>query len=388
MKCISVIFAAAAVMLSLFGCGAKSAVTAPAEPKSVELDYASLTAETAAETALDIYLLAGQSNASGSTRIATAGEGERDANTYRNVWYYYSRQDVDGTNQASRMDYRPVTEGLGYDEEHIGPELGMARVLNEKYTGSRKALILKVAAGGTSLLMNERTMSNWGQSGQKYFLQRGSWYPSSLKDGEPMDSVSPTGFLTRQLRRTIDTVYRELLEKGFLPENIRFKALCWMQGEEDRSHTRNYYTYFPAFAEEIRGQITETTGTDHSAMPVIMGEISESFSSASRDSLETNRKFNDVLHRLADENPSFTVIPTGQYQLTELVDGSPWSLVRTITTGITAICLPSASCSAIRRTPPGIDAAGLKIGGGCGTITQKRRRSFAARSRNRSVSYA
>ena len=104
-------------------------------------------------------------------------------------------------------------------------------------------------------------------------------------------------------------------------ENIHFKALCWMQGENDRNNGRKYVEVFPLFATELRSYLSEATGTDYSAMPIVIGEISETFSSASPGNIETNQKFIKSQHKLAENDPAITVIPTGQYQLNEIVGG-------------------------------------------------------------------
>ena len=94
-----------------------------------------------------------------------------------------------------------------------------------------------------------------------------------------------------------------------------------MQGESDRSSNRKYAEVFPSFAEEVRAYLSEATGADYSALPIVMGEISETTSNASPDSVKTNQKFNDTLHKIAESDAAIMVIPTAQFHTNEIIDG-------------------------------------------------------------------
>ena len=336
------------MLLTLLACG-QSATEAPAEEPAtklteeelaMEIDFPNVPETLAAKMEIDIYLLAGQSNASGATQIEKAPAEVRDHNTYENVRYFFECIEPSGTPRYYSRDYCAVHEGLGYDDgplvndipadelsagptPYIGPELGMARVLNDRYaTNERKALIIKVAAGGTLLLANEEAgQGNISNTGWNSFLTFGSWYPQALQTSGNADPSRPTGYLTRQLCATAKSVFDDLVNRGFAPENIHFKALCWMQGESDRNNSRKYAEAFPLFAEEVRASLAENISAEYSTLPIVIGEISETTSSASPDSIKTNQKFNDTLHKLAENDAAITVIPTAQFHTNEIIDG-------------------------------------------------------------------
>lgn len=337
-----------AMTAALVACG-QTATTEPTskwteEELAAEIDFPNVPETIAEKMEIDIYLLAGQSNAAGWSAISNAGEGQRDENSYENVRYYSVDTWTDGTEPYSNRTYCAVHEGLGYDAEHLGPELGMARALNDRYaTNERKAIIVKVANSGTTLLANEaegqRTYSN---ASWERFLTYGSWYPQALQENGNTDPARPTGYLTRLLCTTMKEVFDDLVGRGFAAENIHFKALCWMQGETDNSNGRKYAEVFPLFAEEVRTSLSATTGADYSALPIVMGEISETFGSASPDSVKTNQKFIASQHKIAEADATVTVIPTGQYKLTEIIggvntpvgtDNAHWSYADILTVG-------------------------------------------------------
>ena len=280
------------------------------------MDFWNISREQAQNTKLDIYLLAGQSNACGTSKIEMAPEEARDRNVYENVRYYHDRTNTDGEIRCCMKDFRPVQEGQGFCEDRIGPELGMARSMSKRYaTDDRKAAIVKCAAGGTSLRHHEPLPETLKEAGRARFYQRGSWYPSVMETGGNTDPNRPTGFLTRKFKTVIAESYALLLEHGFRPENIRYCALCWMQGEEDRLHPDTYEQLFPLFAAEIRDALSETTGCDYRKLPIIMGEISETFGSANPETVQKNRAFIAMQHELAKHDPTITVIHTAEFEL-------------------------------------------------------------------------
>ena len=291
---------------------------------------------------LDIYILAGQSNANGSSTFESAKEGERDGNSYGNVIYYTLRNYVDGSRGDYHPDYQPVKEGLGSSGTTIGPELGMAQVLNPLYEGDDKqALILKYAAGGTSLVRYKQDDStlNPAASGSSLdmFNQKGSWYPTELESAQSVAEGENrcTGFLYRGLLNSIETVYNELLTMGYKAENITFKTFDWMQGESDREYTTQYKAVFPTFIKGVRDKVSAVTGQDYSKLPVVIGEISETFGAGTPERIAVCRAFIAMQNSLPGIVSDATVIPTSQFQMNGYdeggnavvlgADGSHWS---------------------------------------------------------------
>lgn len=277
---------------------------------------------------IDIYMIAGQSNASGSTSIESAKEGGRDLNVYENVLYYDYRVSTSGTLRVDHRDFTGVREGYGYDSTHIGPELGMARILNPLYADDDKtALILKYAAGGTSILFRQKDdgtpLQSLTEESLQRFLDRGSWYPDVLQSEavKALGENRPTGYLARNFGVQVENCYADLIKLGYQPENIHFKSINWMQGESDRSTPAAYKEVFPVLIEELRGYISEATGQDYSDLPIVIGEICETFSTLSNSSVATNRSFIAMQHTLNEVVTNVTVIPSGEFEMIALKDG-------------------------------------------------------------------
>lgn len=257
-----------------------------------EFSFMNMSKETAEKLGVDIYILAGQSNASGCTNIDKSVGKDRDKNTYNNVLLYFVRRLTDETTTRD-FQFVPVKEGLGQSEGQIGPELGMASYLAPLYQdGSRIALILKVASGSTSLCNAEPEVNGVPVVDKDNFQIRGSWLPTALDPDPDGDYFRPTGFMTREFKTHLEACYGELLAAGIKAENIDFKAFCWSQGENDRgaSHLPVYVDYFKLLVEEVRTLTTNVSGKDYSKLPVVLNEASETFSSAYNEDLEKNQK--------------------------------------------------------------------------------------------------
>lgn len=189
-------------------------------------------AEAAFEsTPIDMYLIGGQSNAAGYSRI-----GANTTETFENV-AYSGITEVNfrnGSGEAistAALEYSnikwQVTGGLGTDSAKIGPEYGMAKVLNQYYTGDKKAFIFKTAAGGTSLLDKTRELSE----------RMGNWYPRSLWEEGYTPNIrqnivgnDATGILYEFFVENFRKVYNGLVANGYAPQ---VKGMVWMQGETD-----------------------------------------------------------------------------------------------------------------------------------------------------------
>ncbi|MCQ2400184.1 MAG: hypothetical protein MJ072_06735, partial [Clostridia bacterium] len=117
-------------------------------------------AETATKKTIDIYFIAGQSNAAGSSAMLAPNETDFDSEKYTegfsNVLYYGGVPGGAELSLASpgvHLDFQPTKKGLGSNAMYIGPELGMAEELSKYYneTSGRTAVIVKYAIGSASL---------------------------------------------------------------------------------------------------------------------------------------------------------------------------------------------------------------------------------------------
>lgn len=235
-------------------------------------------AEAAFEpTPIDMYLIGGQSNAAGYSRI-----GANTTETFENV-AYSGITEVNfrnGSGEAistAALEYSnikwQVTGGLGTDSTKIGPEYGMAKVLNQYYTGDKKAFIFKTAAGGTSLLDKTRELSE----------RMGNWYPRSLWEEGYTPNIrqnivgnDATGILYEFFVENFRKVYNGLVANGYAPQ---VKGMVWMQGETDLyGDYEQYGDTLKTFISDIREDIFEITNDEKAkAMPFVIGKIAPSF---------------------------------------------------------------------------------------------------------------
>lgn len=279
--------------------------------------FLNMTAQQRAETELDIFLVGGQANAAGAASIADAAEEIRDHNKYENVRYCTRRPVCSGAFEEWDESCGPVQEGLGYDRDHIGPELGMAQVMNDAFAApDKKALIIKGAARGVTLMLSTDEGSQYipTKSALERYNERGSWFP--FENGAT-DLMHPAGMLLRNLLSFTEKMYRELTALGF--KKVHFSAMVWMQGEDDRYITRReeYPVFFKKLTERIRGKLTELTGEDYSDLPFILGEISESFNKM--EQLELNRYFIALQNeRLPKAVNDVHIVHTGGLEMTAL----------------------------------------------------------------------
>lgn len=252
--------AAASVAFAIL-CGAGLFSGAPSASVSADGN------RTVTENCVDLYLIAGQSNAAGYSARGTKLFG-----SFTNVSYAgeIDKQRIGGECAQSYLTYpfrTSVTDGLGRGEYNIGPEYGIAETINESYGNGRRALIFKSAAGGTGL-RNTKT----GQS-DLY----GNWYPRSEWNGSVNAAESPTGVQYRNFVDNFALVWRQLCEQGYTP---RVQGMAWMQGEDDLGAHTQYGALLETFITDLRTDLVEITGDGElSKMPFVIGEIATSFAS-------------------------------------------------------------------------------------------------------------
>ena len=246
---------------------------------------------------IDMYLIAGQSNAAGYTyHNGTLTE------TFSNIWYAgeTDKARINGTavssNVSSFDDFnRSVTFGLGRDSERIGPEYGMAEVLNDYYTAENPAFIFKSATGGTSLQDTDAIAGTYG-----------NWYPRSLwEDGFVPNDNDNTGYQYNNFVQNFTTVYDELVRNGYQP---KVKGMFWMQGCADYTEPDVYEPILRAFITDIREDLQYITGDVELAyMPFVIGKIATSIAVYNNPQVPA---FNEMQQRVANEMPAVETIET------------------------------------------------------------------------------
>ncbi len=303
-----------AVVLS-FSCVSVSAyMSAKAENRATETE----------SKIIDMYLIAGQSNAAGYSPIR-----DNETETFENVWYAGMTEKVltgssagsayTKSNTLSSFDSfkKSVTAGLGNETTRIGPEYGIAKTINDMYSSSDKqAMIFKTAAGGTSLLDQTEELSE----------RFGNWYPRSLwKEGytpnvrEYSATNDATGILYQLFIENFEHVYSELVTNGYTPV---VKGMVWMQGCTDIDEDlASYAATLKTFIGDVRADLTQITGdTSLSAMPFVIGEIAETFNG--NPNVNAQRMNTYQRQVAADMDDGVVTIPTADLIITG-EDGNP-----------------------------------------------------------------
>ena len=250
---------------------------------------------------VDVYLLMGQSNAAGFSSLSS-GNSALTSEAMENVL-------VGGICQAylseapsnfSKLTYEslvPTKKGLGKSDGFIGPEYGMAKVLasarvNVNGTGAQlydknnKAIIFKYATGASRLL-------NYVYETD---MKMGTWYPRSRVNTASAGYVEGvTGELYNGAIRAFGTFAENLKKSGYQPV---VKGIAWMQGEADREKAEEYRSVIQSFVSDLREDLTLITGVSAADAMFAMGEISETFYTATQRT--TNRTFIKMQNEVAE----------------------------------------------------------------------------------------
>lgn len=279
---------------------------------------------------IDIYLIAGQSNAAGCTRIKdfnAAYEWAPELKTgYANIHYAgNSRNNSSGVRDTDRK-WQRTTLGLGIylgnSNRYVGPEAGMAKALSLYYneeTG-KEAGFIKYAFGGSSLLNNVTGSTH----------QDGNWVSPSYARYLGKDYNYGKTATGRMYRNFIDQVEKNLLELyeygGYTEINI--KGLYWMQGCANKSNPSEYKIAFEYFCSDVRADLSKLALTltggqsDLGAanMPIIVGTISQTQNLTSANTASVNITFIEMQKKLPETIENCYVVDNSQYPITRWND--------------------------------------------------------------------
>ncbi len=274
------------------------------------------------KSSIHMYLIGGQSNASGATLTASS-VNEDMTKTFPGFIYYGETEkywDREGHGQGSQGSLlenpvEPMRAGLGRNQSHIGPEYGMADALSAHYPNAatddgRKVVIFKSAAGGVAM----RNLATGTQN-----VNYGTWYPRSMRAKLPESQLyAHTGKQYDMFVANFKKVYDSLVEQG---ESVKIMGMAWMQGESDKGNPAEYKELLKALISDLREDLSEITGQDLSDMRFVAGELSDSqgpsAGSTNADirasAIAMNKNFNAMLNNLAAENSvdNFKVIASG-----------------------------------------------------------------------------
>ena len=248
---------------------------------------------------IDMYLIAGQSNAAGYSSKGSLNETFLNVGYAGAVDYYMTSNSYAASNLSSFSAYKwSVTAGYGRTSSNIGPEYGIAKTINEHYSGTRKAFIFKTAAGGTTLF-------NLPENGSATY---GNWYPRSLWKYTPVLGSGNTDAMGVEYYLFVEnfkSVYNNLKANGYAPV---VKGLAWMQGEQDLARASTYADLLKTFINDLRKDINSITGNVHDLeMPVVIGKIAPTFSTYNNTAVPA---FNAAQQSVADSMVNVETIET------------------------------------------------------------------------------
>ena len=240
---------------------------------------------TFADTDAKVIVIAGQSNAAGTTfnsylqKNVSAEQYAKYQNGFPNVKIYFTcgsgSSGVSHTNVVE--EFVEVKIGQGYMSYTFGPELALAAYLAENYP-DEQFYIIKYAIGGTAMDIQ--------------------WNALDANKRQCLD----------ELEAKIDSGLALLEAEGLNPEILAF---IWMQGEGDAnpaSRTAPYYNYQKALIGELRERYADYAVDGD--IPFIDTEISnDGFWAASY-------MINDAKNDIAEESGRNYIIDTNYYGLT------------------------------------------------------------------------
>ena len=303
---------------------------APADEDPKTEDPAQTTLFSGEDKVIDIYLIAGQSNAVGYSKIENTKEAYAFApelkRGFKNVLFAgVVRWGGDsGAYESKDYDWRPTVLGLGKgaDSEYIGPEAGIAKGLSEYYNeeSGKVAGIIKHGHGGTSLLDNVTGVNSHGNWASPTYAEK------VLGMNKAAYESSAVGGLYRSFLEVVEAKLCLLVIEGYT--NFNIKGIYWMQGETDREKPDEYKVAFGYFASDLRRDLaklaTELTGEDRGAsnMPIFVGTISQTFNLNTGTMESVNVKFIEMQKALPDTVENCYIIDNSQYALSKYREGS------------------------------------------------------------------
>ncbi len=206
---------------------------------------------------IDVYLIAGQSNAVGfgsDGLSAYIANDPRYTEGFDNVLYY----GVAENNIVSELV--PVTSGLGKNTDSVGAEVGIAAAV-----GDRKSAVIKHAIGGTYLYPTTD-----GTPAQNY----GTWTsPSYIEKYGVSTNGNKTGDIYEEFVKTVTNGIALLKAEGYTPV---VKGIWWMQGEAEtpyETRANAYEELLTMLIADMRADVGTIVGADLSNLPFVMGKI-------------------------------------------------------------------------------------------------------------------
>lgn len=214
------------------------------------------------EKIINVYLIAGQSNAVGygmDTGNKIAKSDERFTEGFENVLYYGSFERWSG--KSFDGGFEPVKLGMGVDPSRSGAEIGIANAVADY---GEMSAIIKCAQGATHL---------YPDTTYEVSLKYGTWTsPTYIKNNNVDMSKNPLiGNMYRRFEQTVIDAIQLLVEDGYTPV---IKGVWWMQGEAEMftlEMASAYRELFETLIYDTRNMLSEVTGYDCGNVPFVCG---------------------------------------------------------------------------------------------------------------------
>ena len=206
-----------------------------------------------AQKTLDIFLVAGGSNAVGNTPYNSNFANAFDQSSISaNIFYsgmiseratqVYAKNTVHYlASQYTAIGAAPTLD-LGWADGTMGFEVGMAQKLSELYNeaSGKYAAIIKFATNDATLAgADAADAGNWNNLYDKF----------------------------------IAMVAKQIADYTSLGYKVNVVGMYWMQGEKDVAQLAAYENALNALIAAARADLSDVTGADLSDMPVVVGEI-------------------------------------------------------------------------------------------------------------------
>ena len=219
-------------------------------------------ADTVNEKIINVYLIAGQSNAVGygmDTGNKIANSDRRFVNGFDNVLYYASLERWNGPPLDEK--FQPVTLNMGVAQDRSGAEIGIASAIADN--GEMNAII-KCAQGATHL---------YPDTNYEVSLNHGTWTsPSYIEKNNVNLSENPKiGYMYTKFENTVREGIAMLIAEGYTPV---IKGVWWMQGEAEMFTTQMASAYRELLEDlitDMRNMLSDVTGYDCGDTPFVCG---------------------------------------------------------------------------------------------------------------------
>ena len=250
----------------------------------VVLALSVLPSIAAAQQTIDVYIVAGQSNADGRGDVSDLSAAQMASLENDTIISYLNpgseRERAVPTSNPNDLDvgtngFTPlVIGGFSVDGTSarqltptFGPELSFGATIAEATGSNNQIAIIKVSRGGTNL--------------------RNDWRAGASVDTGPDE---PVGFLYRALLEYVAASLAELEADG---STAIVRGFVWHQGESDSNSVSTYTDNFIALVEGVRAEF----GAD---IPFVLGELSRTRSNSVN--------FNNNLPNLAASAPGISFV--------------------------------------------------------------------------------